>query len=203
MVTKGTPSLIEFCKIRRDTLLQDHLEIQNKQEPMGRVLVHPKCCRAYIHPKRAKRSSDSAPHPSPKISKLRSNQRTFQWKTHYLFCNKKVIIDDIKHKNRYPKSHWVRGKEKSVQLTHKSEKDATKGMTILPQMCESSCLSARTLLLMKQYIMLSAMPKFSSIHAAPMVIKIVLSALKCKLFSILHVTGWRLKSISSVMRTSR
>ena len=42
IVTKGTPSLIEFCKIKGDTLLQDHLEKQNKQKSVGRVLVHPK-----------------------------------------------------------------------------------------------------------------------------------------------------------------
>ena len=64
----------------------------------------------------------------------------------------------------------------------KSEKDATNGMTILPQMCENDCLSAPTLLLIKQYITLSAMLNFSSIHATPMVIEVVLSALKCKLF---------------------
>ena len=75
--TKGIPSLIEFCKIRGDTSLQDHLERRNKQEPVDRVLLHPKCGHAYVDPKRAKRSSDSAPQPSPKISKLRSNQPTF------------------------------------------------------------------------------------------------------------------------------
>ena len=51
---------------------------QSEQEPVGRVLVQPKCCRAYIDPRRAKRSSDSAPQPPPKKYKLRSNQPTFQ-----------------------------------------------------------------------------------------------------------------------------
>ena len=52
-----------------------------------------------------KRSSDSAPQPSLKKSKLRSNQPTFQWKTHCLICNKKVIIGDSKLKIRNPESH--------------------------------------------------------------------------------------------------
>ena len=122
VVTKGIPSLTEFCKIRGDTLLKDHFERQNKQEPVGRVLVHPKCRRAYVDPKRAKRSSDSAPQPSPKKPKLRSNQPTFQWKTHCFFCNKKVIIDESKRKNQYPESHQVMGKEELVQLIHKIRK---------------------------------------------------------------------------------
>lgn len=45
-----------------------------------------------------------------------------------------------------------------------SEKNATNGMTILPQMCENGHLLARTLLLMKQYITFSTMLSFSSIH---------------------------------------
>ena len=60
LVTKGIPSLIEFCKIRGNTLLQDYLERQNEQDPVGRVPVDPKCCRTYVDPKRAKRSCDSA-----------------------------------------------------------------------------------------------------------------------------------------------
>lgn len=63
-----------------------------------------------------------------------------------------------------------------------SEKNATNGMTILPQMCENGHLLARTLLLMKQYITFSTMLSFSSIHAVPMVIEVLLSSLKCKLF---------------------
>ena len=108
-------------------MLQDHLERQNEQEPVGRVPVHPKCRRrAYVEPKRVKRSSDSPPQPSPKKSKLRSNQPTFQWKTHCFFCNKKVIIDDIKYKNQYSESHRAEGKEDSVQLIHKIRKRCDK-----------------------------------------------------------------------------
>ena len=109
VVTKGIPSLTEFCKIRGDTLFQDHLEKQNEQEPVGRMLVHPKSCRAYADPERAKRSSDSAPQPSSKKSILRSH-----WKTHCFFCNKKVIIEDSKHENWHPESRRVGGKEESV-----------------------------------------------------------------------------------------
>ena len=112
LVTKGIPSLIEFCKIRGNTFLQDYLERQNEQDPVGRVPVDPKCRRAYVDPKRAKRSCDSALQPSPKKSKLRFNQPTFQWKT-------RCIIDDSKHKNRYTESRRVGGKEESVQLIHK------------------------------------------------------------------------------------
>lgn len=43
VVTKGIPSLIEFRKIRGDALLQDHLERENEQEEVGRVLVHHRC----------------------------------------------------------------------------------------------------------------------------------------------------------------
>ena len=60
IITKGIPSLNDFCKIRVDTLLQDNLE---RQEPVGRVLLHPKYRRVYVDPKRAKCSSDSPPQP--------------------------------------------------------------------------------------------------------------------------------------------
>ena len=89
---------------------------------MGRVLVRPKCRRAYLDPKRTKRLSNSAPQPSPKKSKLRSNQTSIQWKTHRFFCNKKVIIDDSKHKNRYTESRRVREKVESIHLIHKIRK---------------------------------------------------------------------------------
>ena len=78
VVTKGIASLIEFCKIRGDTLLQDHLERQKKPEPVDSMLVHPKCRCAYVDSKPTKRSSDSAPQQSPKKSKLRSNRSTFK-----------------------------------------------------------------------------------------------------------------------------
>ena len=64
-------------------------------------------------------------------------------------------------------------------------------MAILSQMCENNCLSARTLLLMNQYITLSAIPSFSSIPTATMVIEVVLSALESRLFLILHVIDWK------------
>ena len=70
VVTKGIPSLIEFCKVRGDASLQDHLERQNEKVPVGRVLVHAKCRHAYVDPKRAKRSSNAAPQTTPKKSKL-------------------------------------------------------------------------------------------------------------------------------------
>ena len=68
------------------------------------MLIHPKCRHAHVDPKQAKRSSISAPQAPPTKPKLRSNQPTFQRKTHCFFHNKKVIIDDSKHKNWYPES---------------------------------------------------------------------------------------------------
>ena len=59
VVTKGIPSPIECCKVRGDASLQDHLERQNEKVPVGRVLVHGKCRRAYVDPKRANRSNGS------------------------------------------------------------------------------------------------------------------------------------------------
>ena len=70
----------------------------------------------------------------------------------------------------------------SVHLIHKIRKRCDKWNDNFAAKCENGCLSAPTLLLIKQYITLSAMPNFSSIHATPMVIEVVLSALKCKLF---------------------
>ena len=121
VVTKGIPSLIEFCKVRGDASLQDHLEGQNEKVPVGRVLVHAKCRRVYVDRKRAKRSSNAAPQTTPKKSKLRSNQPTFQWKTHCFFCNERVIIDS-RHQHRYPESRRVGGKEESVLLIKKIRK---------------------------------------------------------------------------------
>ena len=86
------------------------------------MLVHPKCRRSHIDPKRAKCSSNSAPQPSPKKSKLRSNQPTFQRKIHCFFYNKKVIIDNSKHKNWYLESCRIEGKVDSVQLIDKIRK---------------------------------------------------------------------------------
>ena len=43
-----------------DILLHDHHERQNKQKPVGRVLVHPKYSRVHVDPKRAKPSSNSS-----------------------------------------------------------------------------------------------------------------------------------------------
>ena len=77
IVTKGIPSLIDVYKIRGNIRLQDHLERQNEQERVDRVLVRPKCCHAYVDPKPAKRSSDSAAQLSPKKSKPRFNQPSF------------------------------------------------------------------------------------------------------------------------------
>ena len=59
-------------------------------------------------------------------SKLRSNQPTLQWKTHCFFCNKKVIIDDSKHKNQYQESRRVEVKEYPVQFIHKIRKRCNK-----------------------------------------------------------------------------
>ena len=54
VVTKGISTLIEYSKLRCDVSLQAYLERQNENNPNGRVLVHAKCRRAYIDPKRAK-----------------------------------------------------------------------------------------------------------------------------------------------------
>ena len=48
VVMKVIPSLIEFCKVRGDTLLQDHLERQSEQEPVGRMLLYQKYRRTYV-----------------------------------------------------------------------------------------------------------------------------------------------------------
>ena len=64
-------------------------------------------------------------------------------------------------------------------------------MAILSQMYENNCVSARNLFLMNQYIMLSAIPSFSPIRAATMVIEAVLSALESRLLLILDVIDWK------------
>ena len=64
-------------------------------------------------------------------------------------------------------------------------------MAILSQMYENNFVSARNLFLMNQYIMLSAIPSFSPIRAATMVIEAVLSALESRLLLILDVIDWK------------
>ena len=48
VVMKVIPSLIKSCKVRGATLLQDHLERQNEQEPVGRMLLYQNCHRTYV-----------------------------------------------------------------------------------------------------------------------------------------------------------
>ena len=58
------------------------LKGKTNKKAVGRVLIHPKYRHAHVDPERAKGSSISAPPPSPTKPKLRSNQPTFQRKTH-------------------------------------------------------------------------------------------------------------------------
>ena len=137
VVTKGILSLIEYSKQRGDVSLQVHLEKQNGKEPLGGVLVHAKCRRAYVDPKRAKRFKTTGPETSSKKLKLRSNQPTFKWRTHCIFCDEKVCFDS-QHPDQHTESRQVGGKEESVLLIKKSEEDVRKETTILVQMYKTS-----------------------------------------------------------------
>ena len=85
-VTRGLPSLIEYCRLRRNWALHSYLIQQNSSSPPGIVHVHPQYRRSFVDPKRLK-ALDEQPHtPSSKQQKLRSANDEFQWKVNCFLC---------------------------------------------------------------------------------------------------------------------
>ena len=67
-VTKGMQNLIEWSQKRKDPVLENHLTTQKDKSPSGKVLVHSKCRREFVDPKRSikvKRAASSEPPSTP------------------------------------------------------------------------------------------------------------------------------------------